>query len=167
MKRLLSAALVGAAFALAAAANAPDAMAGDWFCPDPDGNPSGTVDGNVVVTGTCTLGTVIQGNVKVEPGGVLETSEDTMIFGDLQSNGAASIRLYMTTVMGNAQIYGTTGDTEVELSTISGDLQVYKSEGGVLIKDNTIAGNLQCFENYSVDASGNDTAGNEQGQCLD
>jgi hypothetical protein len=122
MKQLATLVLLGLALALVVGATPTSAQSGDFQCL---GRPApGTViPTNVIVPSgaVCELLDVkVLGNVFVLPGGALRVGDDvpaafdTIIFGNVEANGAQSMRfgagnVGTFSVRGNADIRGTTG----------------------------------------------------------
>ena len=182
MRKLFGTVVLGAAFALAVAAN--PAAAQDAMCMPgalvPDKDP---VLGNVTVEGDCVLGTVVLGNVIVKgAGNSLTTGLNTVIFGDLQVEGADSVKLLGKTVLGDLQIKGTTGTPNGRGAnlicgvSVLGDLILEESGSGAPFMigpdseaecgRNEVGGNLQVYKNKApVSIEGNKIGGNLQ--CVD
>lgn len=182
MKRSLVFLSLVAAFALPPF----QAEAGDVYCPPSRG--AVTIDGTVVVVGSCTLDdTRVKGNVIVEDRGVL-LARRASIDGNVQTDGARRVRLLRTDVGGSVQLEGLTADlpSVVDRSDIEGsiqvkqnrsplallnnfvdsDVQAFTNRGGVRIELNVIGGNLQCKENSPRPTGfGNRVGGNKEDQC--
>ncbi len=157
----------------------------DVYCPPNLGKVA--IDDNVIVNGTCVLdGTLIKGNVLVKPNGAL-TVLDARIEGNIQADGGLYVRVERTSVDGDIQLEGVSGQEShfknnniggnlqldnnrvrlvAQRNIIDGDLQAFSNTGGVVIRYNTIDGNLQCKSNRPAPAGGfNRVSGNKEDQC--
>lgn len=173
--------------ALALFGLAGTAAAEDVSCPPDPG--AVTIDGNVLVTGPCTLdGTTVKGNVHLYSGGSL-VAHNASIDGNIQAENADYVDVTDTHVGGSIQLDNLVGDASVvERNTIIGniqlvsnrsaldirdnfvgaDIQAFSNTGGVTIAENTVDGNLQCKSNEPAPTGGgNDVAGNSEDQCAD
>lgn len=178
--------IAATALALTLTFGASVAQAGDVVCA-PNLGPV-TVDGNVIVRNSCTLaGTVVKGNVLVQPGGIL-IARYADVDGNVQADAARRVVLRHVAVKGDVQLKGTTasGDTSIDNSFVGGnvqmesnrspllvvqnfvdgDVQAFSNRGGVRIGGNTIGGNLQCKSNVPAPiGGGNVVGGNKEDQC--
>jgi len=177
-----------ASFVTFIALAAPQAWADDYMCPPSLG--AVTIEGNLVVDGTCNLnGTIIDGDVKLLAGADLFTNGAT-IKGNVQDeeSGVARVRLSFTDVEGSVQLENVSGagTSQISDSTINGsvqlevnsvsfivkdnnigsDLQANYNTGGIDIRTNVIDGNLQCQGNNPAPTGGaNVVGGNAENQC--
>lgn len=158
---------------------------GDVSCP-PDPGPV-IIDGNLIVTGDCTLnGTTVIGNVRVSDGGSL-TAIGATIDGNIQADGADFVAVDQTQVNGDIQLEELAGsNSNVSNSTVGGsiqltgnevalliednqvgsDIQAFSNEGSLEIRDNIVDGNLQCQSNDPAPTGGNNQVdGNKEDQC--
>jgi cytoskeletal protein CcmA (bactofilin family) len=161
------------------------ALAGDVPCPPNRG--AATIDGNVVISGACTLeGTTVKGNVLLYAGGTL-IARNARIEGSLQADRAVFVDVTDSWVNGDVQLDGLSGDlsriagtevggsiqlkdnrspVEVLGNDVRADVQAFGNTGGVLIADNGVDGNLQCKSNAPAPVGGNNfVAGNKEDQC--
>lgn len=154
------------------------------------GKLTGSHDNVVVPQGAiCTITNAqIEGNVLVNPTGALTIGNRTYIDGNVQSEGAAYVRLNgrSVTVGGNLQLKKVTGSSGIERGTviygdfqyeensgylnardgfIYGNMQVFKNTGGANITNYTIRQSLQCKENSPPPTGGGNTAGDKEDQC--
>lgn len=145
-----------------------------------------TIDGNIVVKGTCTLkGTKVKGNVLMyrgtlkvlgayidgniqAMGGSSVYVENTLVKGDIQLEkqvGAKSVIL-KNTVDGNIQMKQNRKYVDVRANRVDGDIQAFSNTGGLHIANNIVDGNLQCKSNSPAPTgSGNRVSGNKEDQC--
>jgi hypothetical protein len=178
--------LVSALFCGGAVFGAQSAEAEDFDCPPNRG--AEIVDGNIIVVGTCSLdGTLVKGNVLLEDAGDLLADAATII-GNVQTDGAERVRLYVTTVNGDVQLTGVDGTSRSEVldsviggtlniennsaefllegNLVNSDLKANVNSGGVTIRDNDIGGNLQCQGNAPPPTGENNVVdGNKEDQC--
>ena len=151
-----------------------------------------TVDDNLVVPdgATCDLdGTVVKGNILIEPNATLRASMitvegniqtddggaaevtvvDSLVDGDVQVFDSVAASTSGTRVGGNVQYEGNDGDLAVLSSEVDGDVQVFDNDGGTkVIRANIIGGNLQCEGNDPIPHGGdNSVGGDAEGQCSD
>jgi hypothetical protein len=158
---------------------------GDLSCPPDPG--AVVIDGNLIVTGDCTLnGTTVIGNVLVSGGGSL-TAIGADIDGNIQADGADFVLVDQTqvngdiqlddlsgsasgvsnsTVGGNIQLVGNDVALVILDNQVGGDVQAFQNQGGLTITDNTVNGNLQCQSNVPAPTGGNNQVnGNKEDQC--
>lgn len=163
---------------------ASSAWAGDYPCPPNRG--AVTIDGNIVVTGTCTLnGTVVKGNVHMNRGTLRVLG--AKIDGSIQVAGGSSVTVRNSQVNGNIQLENLAGAgslvldnkvggsvqmkqnrkyLDVRRNTVDADVQAFSNTGGVNIQRNVIGGNLQCKSNVPAPTGGyNQVSGNKEDQC--
>lgn len=163
---------------------ASTAWAGDYPCPPNRG--AVTIDGNIVVTGTCTLnGTVVKGNVHMNRGTLRVLG--AQIEGSIQVAGGSSVKVQNTQVNGNIQLENLAGAgslvagnrvggsiqmkqnrkyLDVRGNRVNADVQAFTNTGGVQILNNVIGGNLQCKSNVPAPTGGNNrVSGNKEDQC--
>jgi hypothetical protein len=163
---------------------APSAWADDYPCPPNRG--AVTIDGNIVVRGTCTLnGTNVKGNVLMYSGtlrvvganidGSIQVKngssvrvENTLVKGDIQLEklaGATSVML-RNSVDGNIQMKQNRKYLDVRANRVGADIQAFSNTGGLRIANNSVDGNLQCKSNTPAPTgSGNIVSGNKEDQC--
>lgn len=160
-------------------------LADDFPCPPNRG--AQTIDGNVLVTGICTLeGTRIIGNIHVYSGGAL-IAREVRVDGNIQAENAHSVDLASSRVDGDIQLDNLLGDRSIVANThvggniqmksnlsalevarnrVGGDIQAFSNTGGVDITGNDVDGNLQCKENVTAPTgSANQVSGNSEDQC--
>jgi hypothetical protein len=118
-----------------------------------NGSLVGIFDGNVVVPNgaRCELlpGSVVVGNVEVEPGGILLAS-GTRIGGNVEAYGAVQIQILdQTIVLGNVAISNSVGGAGdyIQNSEIGGNLSRAESATAGDFSYNAIIGNLEYREN--------------------
>jgi hypothetical protein len=124
------------------------------------------------------------GSIVVGRGATL-VARSVSVNGNIQAEGAASVRVVgFSTVGGSVQIVqgggavvrGTriNGDLYVDSNTaqlrlnsnnIGGSLQAFQNVGGVEIASNTIKGNLQCKANEPPPTGGGNSASSKEDQC--
>jgi hypothetical protein len=145
------------------------------------------IDGDLQVTGRCTLsGTDVRGNVTLFAGGSL-TAREAHIRGNLEANRADFVILERSRVDGVLRLTELVGDESVidrtdvrrdlELTAnrsrlellnneLRGDLLVFSNSGGVLISGNAIDDDLRCSSNVPAPTgTGNRVEGARTGQC--
>lgn len=162
--------------------------------PAPSGNVTcvnitlGTVrvDNVIVPAGAqCTLiGTRLNGTLEVQRGARV-TAENITVNGNLQSDGAADLRIVGDSRVGGsvqvqrgaaASIIGLaiTGDLQVDAmagpvfaaaNRIGGNLQAFGNRGGVTLELNTMNGTLQCQENAPAPVGSRNVATLKENQC--
>lgn len=163
---------------------ASSAWAGDYPCPPNRGKV--TIDGNIVVRGTCTLnqttvkgnvlmysgtlkvyGAKIDGNIQAKAGSSVIV-QNTLVKGDIQLEklvGAKST-IVSNTVDGNIQMKQNRKYLDVRANRVDGDIQAFSNTGGLRIANNIVDGNLQCKSNSPAPTgSGNRVSGNKEDQC--
>jgi hypothetical protein len=135
----------------------------------------------------CVLqGSVVDGNIKLNRGSVLD-ARDVTVIGNLQAEAAASVLLAgASRVTGSVQskqgrratIVGARigGDLQLDAHSdallavgnqVGGNIQVVGNRGGVTLDDNRTNGNLQCKENLPAPRGSGNTAASIEDQCLD
>ena len=139
------------------------ASADDTLCPPDPG--AVMISGNVVATGACVMtGTTVMGNVIVLPGGSL-MSTDSIITGNLSSDGALFVDVLRGSVAGNVLVKNSTGVNSIVDVTITENLQYEENPTASLLACNTVGGNLQAHKNTGLDITNNSIA--ENLQCND
>lgn len=160
------------------------AFAGDYPCPPNRGKV--TIDGNIVVRGTCTLnGTTVKGNVLMYSGtlrvigatvdgniqamsGSSVYVESSLVKGDIQLEKLAGARsdILRNRIDGNIQMKQNRKYLNVAGNQTNGDIQAFSNTGGVRIANNVVDGNLQCKSNSPAPiGGGNVVDGNKEDQC--
>ncbi len=161
------------------------AAADDVHCPPGLGAVS--IDGNVLVTGPCTLdGTRVDGNVHIYSGGSLR-ARDAVIGGNVQAERAFEVDIAdshvggsvqldelvgdfsvvaTTVVTGNIQLKSNRSQLQIDGNRVGADIQAFSNSGGVDIFGNVVDGNLQCKSNDPAATGSNNTVrGNKEDQC--
>jgi hypothetical protein len=125
----------------------------------------------VVATGvTCLNGAHVGGDVIVRPGASLVVTAGS-IDGRVVSDGAATVQLLSTTVLGSTQINGSTVNVSVAGSKLNGGLTLTNNAVGAYnlgLADNTIYRELVCTGNtpgVSDFGSENHVGGPKSGDC--
>jgi hypothetical protein len=133
----------------------------------------GMIDGNVVISGTCTLIDVtVGGNVLVGTGAAL-TVEGGKVAGNIQANGCNFVRLQpdasdtAPSVGGNVQISMCTGVNSFNgyhsfgVTDIAGNFQCHNNAQACLALNGKVGGNLQVYDNSPSDGTeiGSNTVG--------
>jgi len=134
---------------------------------------------------SCVLdGTRAKGNIVVGTGAEL-SARSVSINGNLQGEGAESVRVYGRSSFGGsvqlvqggtasieyARINGdilfdeNTGPMNANNNTVGGNLQAFKNMGGVTLNRNTMKGNLQCKENIPAPTGTGNKAASKEDQC--
>jgi hypothetical protein len=136
--------------------------------------------------GACILeGTTVLGSITVESGASL-TATQAQVIGNLQADGALSVRVLagsrvggniqikqglaaeiaLTLVHGDLQLEANGGRLDVTRTQVGGSVQAFQNTGGLVLTQNVIDGNLQCKENVPPPAGGlNLVQGNREDQC--
>jgi hypothetical protein len=134
---------------------------------------------------SCVLdGTRAKGNIVVGRGAALQ-ARAVSINGNLQAEGAQSIRVYGRSTFGgsvqivqgatasieSARINGdilfdeNVGPLNADNNVVGGNLQAFKNLGGVTLVRNQMKGNLQCKENIPGPTGGGNRASSKEDQC--
>lgn len=134
---------------------------------------------------SCTLdGTRAKGNIVVGTGAAL-VARSVQINGNLQAEGAHSVRVYGRSTFGGsvqivqggaasieaARINGdilfdeNNGPLNAQLNVLGGNLQAFKNMGGVTLTGNRMKGNLQCKENIPAPTGSGNVAASKEDQC--
>jgi hypothetical protein len=134
---------------------------------------------------TCTLsGTRAKGNIVVGTGATLDATS-IKINGNIQAEGAASVRVVGTSSVGGSiqivqggsatlervlvtgaiQMESNNGPLRAVGNRVGADLQAFQNTGGVTLRNNRINGNLQCKENTPAPRGGGNTAASKEDQC--
>jgi hypothetical protein len=180
MRGNLAAMLVAAAIGLAGSAS----LAEETICDGSLGDV--TVDNLLVPDGaSCSLrGTRVEGTVKVGTGASLKAG-GLHVIGNVQGEGAASVKLFKSFVGGSVQLVqggaalvkgnhvdgdilfdSNDGGSAAFRNDVGGNVQAFQNKGGVGIAKNHIDGNLQCKENEPAPRGGaNVVQGNAEDQC--
>jgi hypothetical protein len=134
---------------------------------------------------SCVLdGTRAKGNIVVGTGATL-TARSVSINGNLQAEGAQSVRVHGRSTFGgsvqivqggaasieNARIEGdilfdeNVGALNASGNVLGGNLQAFKNLAGVSLTNNSMKGNLQCKENIPAPTGGGNRAASKEDQC--
>lgn len=134
---------------------------------------------------SCVLdGTRAKGNIVVGRGATLQ-ARAVSINGNLQAEGAQSVRVYGRSSFGgsvqlvqgatasieSARINGdilfdeNVGPLNASDNIVGGNLQAFKNLGGVTLVRNQMKGNLQCKENIPAPTGGGNRASSKEDQC--
>lgn len=134
---------------------------------------------------SCTLdGTRAKGNIVVGTGAAL-VARSVQINGNLQAEGAYSVRVHGRSTFGGSVQIVQGGSASIEAARINGDilfdenngplladrnvlggnLQAFKNMGGVTLTGNRMKGNLQCKENIPAPTGGGNIATSKEDQC--
>jgi hypothetical protein len=134
---------------------------------------------------SCVLdGTRAKGNIVVGNGATL-SARSVSINGNLQGEGAESVRVFGRSTFGGsvqlvqggtasieyARINGdilfdeNTGLMNANNNTLGGNLQAFKNMGGVTLSRNVMKGNLQCKENIPAPTGVGNKAASKEDQC--
>jgi hypothetical protein len=134
---------------------------------------------------SCVLdGTRAKGSVVVGTGATL-SARSVAITGNLQAEGAESVRVYGRSTFGGSVQLVQGGSASIETTRINGDilfdentglmnandntlggnLQAFKNMGGVTLNRNTMKGNLQCKENIPAPKGSGNRAASKEDQC--
>ena len=142
------------------------------------GTPAaGVINGDVAAGPGCVVaeGTIVNGSVRVIPGGSLEIrpiTVDVRITGDVESKKATAIDVQGTfdariRVDHNVKLEETSGMTTFNLAVVGGDIDVKKSNGYVQVGGDVVNGNVKVHDNRGnvsdfgfVDVSQNTVHGN-------
>jgi hypothetical protein len=165
------------------------AHADDIQCTSPIG--SRTIDGNVIVpeNRSCTLtGTYVKGNVELRDGAQVMMRSSANVIGNVQTDGAARVRIRNSEIGGDVQLTGIDFSQEslvidsvvggtvdwsdnsapflIRYSRVDSDVKVNQNGGQARIFDNVIGGNLQCQSNEPPPKGArNVVGGNKEDQC--
>lgn len=149
------------------------------------------IDGNVIVprNASCTLiGTTVLGNVEVRDNGQVLIRANSIVDGNVQTDGAARVRIRYSEIGGNVQLSGVDSNLEsivlharvggtvdwndnsapflIRFSTVDSDVKVNQNNTRARVFGNTIGGNLQCKSNLPEPNGGSNTVGgNKENQC--
>jgi hypothetical protein len=180
MKLVISLGGLGAALLLSAA----PAVAEERAC---SGRIGAVYLDNIFVPdgASCTLdGTRAKGNIVVGRNAVL-AARSVSVNGNLQAEGAQSVRVYGRSTFGGSVQIVQGGAASIEAARINGDLlfdentaplnandnvlggnlQAFKNFGGVTLRRNQMKGNLQCKENIPAPTGGGNRAASKEDQC--
>jgi hypothetical protein len=150
-----------------------------------------TIDGNVIVPSgrSCTLtGTYVKGNVELEDNAKVVVRGGATVIGNVQTDGAARVRIRDSEIDGDVQITGvdsaeqslvlnsTIGGTVdwndssapflIRFSDVDSDVKVNQNAALARVFDNVIDGNLQCQSNEPAPKGArNRVGGNKEDQC--
>lgn len=134
---------------------------------------------------SCVLdGTRAKGNIVVGRGAALQ-ARGVSINGNLQAEGAQSVRVHGRSAFGGSVQIVKGATASIESSRINGDilfdenvgplnadnnvvggnLQAFKNMGGVTLVRNQMKGNLQCKENIPAPTGGGNRASSKEDQC--
>ena len=134
---------------------------------------------------SCVLdGTRAKGSIVVGRGAAL-SARSVSITGNLQAEGANSVRVYGRSTFGGSVQIVQGGSASIESARINGDilfdenvnalnannnvvggnLQAFKNMAGVNLVRNQIKGNLQCKENTPAPTGSGNTASSKEDQC--
>lgn len=125
-----------------------------------------------------------KGNIVVGTGATL-SARGVVINGNLQAEGAQSVRVFGRSSFGGSVQIVQGGAASIEGARIKGDilfdeniaalnasdnvvggnLQAFKNMGGVSVLRNRIDGNLQCNENIPAPTGGGNQAASKEDQC--
>ena len=134
---------------------------------------------------SCTLdGTRAKGNIVVGTGAAL-SARSVSVNGNLQAEGAHSVRVHGRSTFGGSVQIVQGGTASIETARINGDLlfdenrgpvgadrnvlggnlQAFKNLGGTTLRRNQMKGNLQCKENIPAPTGGGNRAASKEDQC--
>jgi hypothetical protein len=119
---------------------------------------------------TCLKDAQVSGRVTVGAGASLVASNSS-INGGLTADGAAVVQMFGTTVNGQTQISGTTGNVIAAGSTFNGRFDLSGTtagERGLILTGNGINGRLKCDRNtpdVTDFGAKNNVNGHKTGQC--
>jgi hypothetical protein len=174
-------------FALLIVGVAPAVSADDTACSG--ALVIGTYDNLKVTAGVCVIGagTLVLGNIDVEPGAGLFINAGATVRGSISKKGlgpleifgaaiggnvksedGSSFRLHNNTVRGNLELIGNNGfPQEIFANFVGGNLKYEKNSGGapVNISNNRIGGNLECKDNALPPVGGGNIAASKKDQC--
>ncbi len=128
----------------------------------------GTIDGNIVVTGSnnnCFIenGATINGNIRIGKDAAFVCSKST-INGNILSRGAEETSLKNCTVTGKVSIVNVS-ISQVSYSKVEGSLTL-RGNGNVDVKNSEILGKSNCERNDNINDVGNNIYSNNKG-CPD
>jgi hypothetical protein len=175
--------------AIAALGAALPAFADDISCTGPIG--ARTIDGNVIVPRgrSCTLtGTRVIGNVELRDDAQVLIRGEANVDGNVQTDGAARVRIRYSTIGGNVQLTGIDTSLEslvvhsrvggtvdwndngapflIRFSEVDSDVKVNQNSALARVFDNTVGGNLQCQSNEPAPKGArNIVYGSKEDQC--
>ena len=134
---------------------------------------------NCVLDGTRAKGSIVVGT------GATLSARSVVVTGNLQAEGAESVRVYGRSSFGGSVQIVQGGSASIEKARINGDilfdenvgavaatanvvggsLQAFKNFGGVTLLNNRMNGNLQCKENIPAPTGSGNKSPSKEDQC--
>jgi hypothetical protein len=125
-------------------------------------------NGNVVVGRGAVLiarGVSVNGNIQAEGAASVRVVGASTVGGAIQivQGGGALIR--RTRVNGDILVDANNAPLTLDTNNVGGNVQAFQNTGGIDLTNNTIKGNLQCKENSPPPTGGGNSASSKEDQC--
>lgn len=124
--------------------------------------------GNIVVGTGSTLAArsvSINGNLQAEGADSVRVSGNSTFGGSVQIVQGGAATIVGARINGDLQFDDNVAALSAEYNVIGGNLQAVKNYGGLSLIGNRMKGNLQCKENIPPPTGGGNVAASKEGQC--